>query len=113
VNSPFVTLLLTIVSEIIATTSLKASQGLTRPGPTLLVIVGYSAAFYLLSLTLKNMPLGTAYAIWSGLGTAGVVLVGMIVWHERVDAPRVIGLALIIMGVIVLNLFAEGIKAPG
>lgn len=106
-----VTLMLTILSEVIATTSLKASEGFTKPIPSIIVVVGYAIAFYMLSLTIKNMPLGTAYAIWSGLGTTGVVLVGILVWREPLDIPRIVGIALIVIGVIVLNLFAEGAKA--
>ncbi len=109
--NPVITLMLTILSEVIATTSLKASEGFTRPIPSIIVVVGYAIAFYMLSLTIKNMPLGTAYAIWSGLGTTGVVLVGILVWREPLDFPRIIGIALIVIGVIVLNVFAEGTKA--
>lgn len=109
-NNPVITLALTIIAEIIATTALKVSQGFSRPLPSIVVIIGYSIAFYLLSVTIKNMPLGTAYAIWAGLGTAGTVLIGVLVWNERLDLPRILGIALIIAGVIVLNLFAEGAK---
>jgi small multidrug resistance pump len=109
-NNPVITLALTILCEIIATTALKLSQGFTRPLPSLVVVIGYGIAFYLLSVTIKNMPLGTAYAIWAGLGTTGTVLIGVFVWNERLDLPRILGIALIVIGVIVLNLFAEGSK---
>lgn len=105
----FLYLLLAIVSEVIATSSLKASQGFSRLWPSLLVVVGYGAAFYWLSLSLKQIPLGIAYAIWSGLGTVGVVLIGLFLWGETLNALRVFGIALILIGTVILNLSkAEG-----
>jgi len=102
-------LLLAIVSEVIATSSLKASQGFSRLWPSLLVVVGYGAAFYWFSLSLKQIPLGIAYAIWSGLGTVGVVLIGLFLWGETLNALRVFGIALILIGTVILNLSkAEG-----
>ncbi|NJN66041.1 MAG: multidrug efflux SMR transporter [Chloroflexaceae bacterium] len=96
-------LLLAILCEVVATTSLKASDGFTRPLPVALVIGGYGMAFYLFSLSLKTqIPLGTAYAIWSGLGTAGAITAGLLIWHEKLDAWRVVGLALIIIGVVLV-----------
>jgi small multidrug resistance pump len=100
---PILLLLLAIVSEVVGTSALKASHGFTRPWPSLLVVAGYSLAFYLMSLTLKAFPVSTAYAIWSGLGTAAMVLVGVLVWREALDLPRLLGIALIIGGVVVLN----------
>ena len=79
---------------------------MVRPGPSLLVAAGYSLAFYLMSLTLKAIPVSTAYAIWSGLGTAGMALVGVLVWREALDLPRLLGIALIIGGVVVLNVYS-------
>lgn len=99
------TLFLAIVSEVIGTTSLKYSEGFTRLGPSAIVVVGYAAAFYLMSLSLKQIPLGTAYAIWSGVGTAGTALIGIWLWNETFDLPRALGIALIIGGVVVLNMF--------
>lgn len=87
-----------------ATISLKLSQGFTRLGPSLVVIIGYGAAFYFLSLSLKHIPLGVAYAIWSGLGTAGAVLAGVLLWHETLDPYRAVGTALILIGTVMLNL---------
>lgn len=101
---PFVLLLLAIISEVLGTSALKASQGFTRLGPSLLVVAGYSLSFYLMSLTLKAFPVSTAYAIWSGLGTAATVLVGVLVWREALDLPRMLGIALIIGGVVLLNM---------
>lgn len=105
----FLYLLLAIVSEVIATSSLKASQGFSRLWPSLLVVVGYGAAFYWFSLSLKQIPLGIAYAIWAGLGTVGVVLIGLFLWGETLNALRVFGIALILIGTVILNLSkAEG-----
>lgn len=101
---PFLILLLSIVSEVVATSSLKASQGFSRWGPTLLVVGGYVAAFYLLSVSLKYIPLGIAYAIWSGLGTVGVVLIGYFFWREQLNLYHFIGIALILIGTVILNL---------
>lgn len=96
--------MLAIASEVAATISLKLSQGFTRLGPSLVVIIGYGAAFYFLSLSLKHIPLGVAYAIWSGLGTAGAVLAGVLLWHETLDPYRAVGIALILIGTVMLNL---------
>jgi small multidrug resistance pump len=106
--NPLVSLGLAILSEVTATTALKLSEGFSRPLPSIVVVAGYAAAFYLLSLTLQNMALGNAYAIWSALGTAGAVIVGIVIWREPLDLPRIIGITLIVIGVIVLNLFGEG-----
>ncbi|WP_119070481.1 DMT family transporter [Rubrobacter indicoceani] len=100
-------LALAILSEVIGTTSLKASEGFTKWGPSVLVVVGYAASFYLLSLSLRSLPLGFAYAIWSGLGTVGAVLMGWLVWREALSVGGFIGIALIIAGVVVLNIFSE------
>jgi small multidrug resistance pump len=103
----FVYLLLAIVSEVIGTNALKASDGYTKLWPSLLMVVTYALAFFLLSLTLKEIPIGTAYAIWSGLGTAGTVAIGVLVWREQLTLWHVVGVGLIIAGVLVLNLFTE------
>jgi small multidrug resistance pump len=100
-------LTIAIVSEVIATSALKAASGFTRLGPSLLVVVGYASAFYFLSLTLRTIPLGVAYAIWSGVGVALVTAVAWVFYGQRLDLPALIGLALIIAGVLVLNLFSK------
>ena len=100
-------LTIAIVSEVIATSALKAASGFTRLGPSLLVVVGYASAFYFLSLTLRTIPLGVAYAIWSGVGVALVTAVAWVFYGQRLDWPAIIGLALIIAGVLVLNLFSK------
>jgi len=96
-----------IVSEVIATSSLKASEGFSRLGPSAIVILGYAAAFYFLSLTLKTIPIGVAYAIWSGVGVALIALIAWVVFGQRLDLPGIIGISLIVAGVIVLNLFSK------
>ncbi len=98
---------LAIVSEVIATSALNASQGMTRLWPTVLTFVGYSAAFYLLSMTLKTMNMSVAYAIWSGVGVALIALVGWLVFKQKLDAPALLGMGLIVSGVLVMNLFSK------
>lgn len=96
-------LTLSIISEVFATTMLKLSEGFTVLGPSLAVAFGYGISFYSLSLCLKTLPLSLAYAIWSGVGTALTVLVGMIIWHDMFNLYSALGIALIIGGVILLN----------
>ena len=100
-------LAIAIVSEVVATSALKAAEGFTRLVPSVLVVVGYALAFYFLSLTLRTIPLGVAYAIWAGVGVALVALVGWVVYHQSLDIAALIGIALIVSGVIVLNLFSK------
>src|ERR1700692_950378 len=97
-------LLFTILFEVAGTTSLKLSQGFTRLIPSALVVVCYGISFYLLSLTLKKLDVSIAYAIWSGLGTALVTIVGILWFKEPVTAIKIISIALIIFGVIGLNI---------
>lgn len=99
-----------IVSEVMATSALKASAGFTRPLPSLVVVVGYGVAFYFLSLTLKTVPVGVAYAIWSGAGVALIALVGWAFLGQRLDAPAIIGLGLIVAGVVVINVFSKTVS---
>lgn len=96
-----------IVAEVIATSNLKASAGFTKLWPSLFVVLGYALAFYLLSLTLKTIPVGIAYAIWAGLGIVLISLSGWVVFGQRLDLPSVVGMALIITGVVVINVFSE------
>lgn len=97
-----------IFSEVAATSALTASQGFTRLWPSLFTVLGYAVAFYFLSLTLKTIPVGIAYAIWAGLGMVLVTLVGWIRFGQKLDAPALLGLILIISGVLVMNLFSKG-----
>ncbi len=100
-------LIAAIGSEIIATSALKASEGFSRPLPTVLVIVGYGVALYLLSLAIKTIDIGAAYAIWSGVGTVGIAIVGALVFRQQLTPGAIVGMALIVVGVVVLNLFGE------
>ena len=103
----FVYLVLAIVAEVIATSALKASIGFTRPLPSIIVVVGYGLAFYLLSLVLRTLPVGVAYAIWAGLGIVLVTLVGIVVFGEKPDLPAVMGIGLIVAGVVMLQVFSK------
>lgn len=103
----YLLLFVAIVAEIIATSSLKASEGFTKPWPSVLVVVFYSIAFYCLSLTLKSIPLGVAYAIWSGVGIVLVSVVGLILFKQKLDLPAIIGISLIVIGVVVINVFSK------
>ncbi len=100
-------LVLAIVLEVVATSALKASDGFTKLGPSAVVVVGYAAAFYLLSLTLRTMPVGVVYAVWSGVGVVLITLVGWLVFKQSLDWPAMLGIALIASGVIVLNFFSK------
>lgn len=105
----YVYLFIAIVSEVVATSFLKESHGFTRLGPSLVTIVGYAVAFYCLSLTLRAMPTGVAYAIWSGVG---IVLIATVAWlfqGQKLDTSAIVGMALIIAGVIVMNVFSESL----
>ena len=99
-----------VLSEVIATTALKFSEGFTKLLPSLIVVVGYGISFYLLSLSLKVIPLGTAYAFWSGIGIVLTVIIGMLIWREQMDWARGIGITLIIVGIAVINLFSKTIS---
>jgi small multidrug resistance pump len=103
----YLLLLVAIVAEVIATSALKASENFTRLIPSLVVVAGYGTAFTCLSMTLKTLPLGVAYAIWSGVGTALVAVVGWLVYKQHLDLPAILGIGLIIAGTLVLNLFSK------
>ena len=96
-----------IVFETVGTSALKASEGFTRLGPSILVIAGYGVSFYLLSLTLSVIPVGIAYAVWSALGVVLITLIGWVVFGQRLDPPALVGLGLIILGVVVLQVFSK------
>ena len=100
-------LAIALVGEVVATSALKSSEGFTRLAPSLIVLAGYSAAFYFLSLALKSIPVGIAYAVWAGLG---IVLVAAIAWlfhGQKLDSWALVGMGLIISGVAVLNLLSK------
>ncbi|OEI82638.1 QacE family quaternary ammonium compound efflux SMR transporter [Brucella sp. BO3] len=103
----YVFLAIAIFSEVIGTLSLKASEGFSRLGPSIVVVVAYGLAFYFLSLTLKTIPVGVAYAIWSGVGVTLVALIGWLVFGQKLDLSAIVGMGLIIAGVIVLNLLSN------
>jgi small multidrug resistance pump len=106
----YVLLVLAITAEVIATSALKAAEGFSKPVPTLVVALGYGAAFYLLSIIVQTMPLGIMYAIWSGAGIVLVAVVGA-VWLKQVpDLPAVIGIGLIMAGVIIVNVFSKTVS---
>jgi small multidrug resistance pump len=98
-----------IISEVIATSALKSSNGFTQLWPSLVVVAGYAVAFFFLSLTLRTIPVGIAYAIWSGAGILLVALIAWLVFGQTLDGPAMLGLALIIAGVIVLNVFSGSV----
>ncbi|HUZ63195.1 MAG TPA: SMR family transporter [Acetobacteraceae bacterium] len=98
---------LAIVCEVIGTSALKASEGFTRLGPSLIVVAGYAVAFYLLSLTVRTIPIGIVYAIWSGAGIVLIAAAGWVLYRQALDLPAILGLALIIGGVLVVNLFSK------
>lgn len=99
----YVLLALAIISEVFGSSLLKAADGFKKLLPSLGVIIGYSVAFYTLSLSLKTLPLGVAYAIWAGLGTVLTALVGIFIHKENVSGKKLLGLAFIVCGVILLN----------
>lgn len=100
-------LALAIIAETMATTALKMSEQFTRPLPSVVVVIGYAAAFYLLSLSLRTIPIGVAYAVWSAVGIVLVTVAGMVMFKQVPDLPAVIGLLLIIAGVVTINVFSR------
>jgi len=100
---PALWLALAIGSEIVATTSLKVSDGFSKLAPSVVVVVGYAISFWALSISLRSIPLGVVYAIWSGVGTAAIVLIGYLLFHEVLDAVKLGAIGLIVIGVILLN----------
>ncbi|MFT4185223.1 MAG: SMR family transporter [Rhizobium sp.] len=103
-------LLVAIVLEVLGTTALQMSQQFTRLGPSIVVLLCYAAAFYCLSLTLRVIPVGIAYAIWSALGIVLISAVGLVFFRQKLDLAAILGLALIIAGVLVVNLFSKSVS---
>jgi small multidrug resistance pump len=101
-------LALAIMAEVIGTSALKAAEGFTRPWPSVAVVLGYGVAFYFLSLALKTIPVGIAYAIWSGMGVVLITLIGWWVFKQALDAAALVGIGLIVTGVVVIQLAANG-----
>ncbi|PXX48639.1 MULTISPECIES: SMR family transporter [Aquitalea] len=106
-NNAWMFLAVAILSEVVATSSMKLTEGFTRLGPSLVTAIGYMISFYMLSLTLRHVPVGVVYAIWSGVG---IVLVSLVAWQlygQKLDVPAMIGIGMIMGGVLVLNLFSK------
>ena len=103
-------LLIAILSEVLATSMLKASDGFTKFIPSTVTFIGYSVSFYFLSMVLKYIPIGISYAIWSGLGIVLISIVGLLVFKQELDLPGIFGMVLIISGVIVIHLFSGSAK---
>lgn len=102
-----------IISEVIGTSFLKSAEGFTRLVPSLIVVVAYVASFYLLSLALKTLPLGIAYAVWAGTGVALITLAGFAFFGDKLDAAAIIGILFIISGVVVINVFSSSVGHGG
>lgn len=100
-------LFIAIVAEVIATSALKSSEGFTKPMASIVVVLGYIIAFYCLSLTLKTIPVGIAYAVWSGVGIVLITTVAWIVFDQKLDVWGIVGIALIMSGVLILNLLSK------
>jgi small multidrug resistance pump len=96
-----------IVCEVIATSLLQQSQQFTKAWPTAGMALGYGLAFYLLSIALKQMPVGIAYAIWSGLGVVAISVIGLVLFRQKLDLAAILGLTMIVAGVLVINLFSK------
>lgn len=102
-------LAIAIASEVVATSALKASEGFTRLWPSLIVVLGYGVAFYFLALTLRTIPVGVTYAIWSGVGIVLITAIGWIFFQQKLDAAALAGMGLIIAGVVVMNVFSKSV----
>lgn len=102
--SAWIYLTIAILAEVTGTVALRYTAGFSRPLPLAIVVAGYALAFYLLARTLKDLSLGLTYAVWAGAGTALIALVGMLALHEPVNAPKLIGIVLVIAGIVSLNL---------
>ncbi len=100
-------LVLAILCEVIGTSFLKASEEFTRLWPTVIMAASYGCAFYLLTIVMRSIPVGVAYAVWSGLGVVLISVVGLVVFKQRLDLPAYIGLGLIVAGVVVVNVFSK------
>jgi small multidrug resistance pump len=102
-------LMIAIATEVVATTALKSCDGFTRLWPSVIVVVGYALSFYFFALTLKTIPTGVAYAIWSGVGIVLIAIIAWILHNQKLDAPAILGMGLIIAGVAVIQIFSKTI----
>ncbi|PCJ04867.1 MAG: QacE family quaternary ammonium compound efflux SMR transporter [Rhodobacteraceae bacterium] len=103
----YIYLIMAVVAETIATTALQASKEFTRLVPSLIVVAGYALSFYLMALTLRYMPVGIVYAIWSGLGIVLIAAIGYVVFGQKMDLAAVFGMALIVLGIVIIQLFSK------
>ena len=103
----YIYLILAVLAETVGTSALQASQQFSRLWPSVLVVIAYGLSFYLLAYTLKFMPVGIVYALWSGLGILFIAVIGFAVFGQRLDLPAVLGLALIIAGIVVIQVFSD------
>ena len=104
---PYILLGISIAAEVVATTALKSSQGLTRLWPAVLAVLGYCVAFYLVSKVMNHMATGVVYAVWSGLGIVLNSLVGWLLHGQKLDLPAIVGMAMIVGGVLVMQLLSK------
>lgn len=100
-------LLIAVIAETIGTTALQASHQFTRLWPSVIVVIGYGLAFYFMAITLRYMPVGIVYAMWSGLGIVLIALIGFVVFGQHLDLPAVLGLGMIISGILIIHLFSK------
>ncbi|MFT6551894.1 MAG: small multidrug resistance pump [Zhongshania marina] len=107
--STYLYLAVAIISEVIATSALKSSDGFSKLMPSIAVVLGYGIAFYCLSIVLRTMPVGITYAIWSGLGVVLIAIVGLLYYGQRLDLPALLGMCLIVAGVVVINVFSNSV----
>lgn len=106
----YIYLTMAILSEVIATTALKASDGFSNNWASVIVVIGYSVSFYCLAIVLKTVPVGIAYAAWSGMGIVLITVLGWLVFKQQIDLAAILGMALIVTGVVVMFLFSESVK---
>ncbi len=106
----YIYLAIAIVAEVIGTVALKASHEFTKVVPSIFVVLGYGVAFYCLSVVLKTIPMGVAYAIWSGVGIVLIGLIGAVFFKQIPDVPALIGMAFIILGVVIINMYSKTVS---
>ena len=106
----YIYLAVAIIAEVAATTALKSSEGFANLLPSIVVIVGYGTAFYFLSLVLKTIPVGIAYAVWSGAGIVLISLAGLAIFGQKLDLPAIAGMVLIVTGIVVMNVFSSSVQ---
>ena len=107
---PYLYLAIAIIAEVVATSALKASAEFTNLFPSMIVVVGYGAAFYFMTLVLRTIPLGITYAVWSGIGIVLVAVIGALFYRQIPDIPAILGMVLIISGVVIIHIFSKTIN---